>query len=87
MKLHLHTASRRENLPAFLAADCGDDLPSTVLRDGYFGDPDKQARSGDWVFATCHGGEVNLILVLTSMDPIKTRLVADSRKGLSGRRT
>lgn len=87
MRLYLHTASRRENGPAFLHADCGEDKPSKVLADNYFHDPDGQARAGDWAFVTCHGGEVNLVVVLTSVKPIRCRLVADSRQGLvPGRR-
>lgn len=87
MRLWLHTASRRENGPAFLYVDCGEDVPSKVLADNYFHDPDEYARSGDWVFVTCNGGAVNLIVVLTAVKPIRCRLVADSRQGLvPGRR-
>lgn len=86
-RLWLHTAARHPSGPAWLHADCGEDLPSTVMRANYFADPDGQAGAGDWIMAKCHGGEVHLLLVISDVNPIKTVLLADSRRGIvPGRR-
>lgn len=85
MRLWLHHAARHPDGPAWLHADGGDDLPSKVLADNYFADPDEIARPGDWIMAKCHGGAVTMLLVIEDIHPIKTQLLARTGQGLKRR--